>query len=1012
MNKRWPSNLGISGRSSPDGPCVADAAPWAPLIAEVVEYLLRQTQETFPIYLAPATIAMDMPKKRDVEPTSLKSVVSRGAEILRPKVIGPNLPLTPSQFASKWTGSIRTERAASQEHFIDLCRMLGFQTPNEADPTGESYAFDKGTEKIDGGDGFADVWKQGHFAWEYKGKRKDLGAAYSQLLQYREALENPPLLVVCDLDRFQVHTNFTNTVKTVYKFTLADLATKPQEPLRILRALMGEPEALRPSVTLHELTERAASNFAELAEELRADGHDPHQIAHFLNKLVFCMFAQHASLLPARLVQRLAENTKGEAKQFAAGLRELFSKMSSHGGLFGPEEIQWFNGGLFDGDDVLPLTKEQIEVVRAVAELDWSQIEPAIFGTLFERGMDPEKRSQLGAHYTDRQSMEDLIEPVILAPLRREFTKMKSDVDDILSRPAKDDSAKTKRWNRAHEPFKAFLDRLRSISVLDPACGSGNFLYVALQSLKNLERDVILWGSRVLKGNMLFPGVGPQVVRGIELNTYAAELARVSIWIGEIQWMLNNGFHYQRNPVLRPLKNIECGDAVLDRTEPGNPKEVQWPHADFIVGNPQHLGGKLLRERLTDQYVDDLFMVYRGRVAAESDYACYWFEKARQAVEDNRVKRVGLIGPQGIRGGANRKVLDRIKETGDIFLAWSDRPWVLEGAQTHVSLVGFDNGSEDLHVLDGKTVTAINADLTTGLDLTKVPRLVDNLCISFMGDTKGGPFDIPPEEAQKMLVQANPHGKPNSDVVVPWLNGASITKNPREFWIIDFGTMSENEASLYEAPFEYVKSNVEKSRKASRTTIEQWWLHERPRPKMRAALAKLDRFIGTLRNAKHRIFVWIPIGTVPDCQLIVFARSDDYFFGVLQSRIHTVWSLAKGTQLRERETGFRYTPTTTFETFPLPRPTDRQIEAIATAAKALETFRQGWLKPQTGPQRTLTQLYTDNPTWLRQAHERLDQSVAAAYGWPANLRDDEILCRVFDLNAKRTPVAQGTDSDD
>ena len=239
---------------------------------------------------------------------------------------------------------------------------------------------------------------------------------------------------------------------------------------------------------------------------------------------------------------------------------------------------------------------------------------------------------------------------------------------------------------------------------------------MTLQSLKNLERDAILWGAMVLKGTTLFPGVGPQVLRGIELNTYAAELARVSIWIGEIQWMRNNGFHYQRHPVLRPLKNIECGDAVLDRAEPDRPQEPPWPAAEFIVGNPPHLGGKLLRDGLTDEYVNALFQVYRGRVAAESDYACYWFEKGRQAVEDDATKRVGLIGPQGIRGGANRKVLARVKETGGIFLAWSDRQWVVEGAQTHVSLVGFDDGSEELRVRNGAPVTEINADLTTGLD--------------------------------------------------------------------------------------------------------------------------------------------------------------------------------------------------------------------------------------------------------------------------------------------------------
>lgn len=920
--------------------------------------------------------------------------------------------LTPSEFAAKWSGSMRTERAAAQEHFIDLCRMLGVQTPNEADPTGDWYAFEKGAEKTGGGDGFADVWKRGHFAWEYKGKRKNLAAAYQQLLQYREALENPPLLVVCDLDRFEIHTNFTNTVKSVHAFSLADLAKAPKEPLRILRAIMGEPEALRPSGTPRELTEKAAGQFAQLAKALRDAGHDAHQVAHYLNKLVFCMFAEDAGLLPARLIRRLAENTKGDPTKFSHGLRDLFRKMSDKGGLFGPEEIQWFNGGLFDGHEVLQLTAAQIKVVSEVSTLDWSQIEPAIFGTLFERGLDPDKRSQLGAHYTDRESIVMLIEPVVIAPLRRELESLKEETAAILAIRGKDAAARTKKRNKALSLVRAFLDRLRSVIILDPACGSGNFLYVALQMLKDLERDVILWSSLTFKIAQEFPIIGPQVLRGIEQNTYAAELARVAIWIGEIQWMLNNGFNYLRNPVLRPLDNIQQGDAVLDLSNPQRPKEPTWPNAEFIVGNPPYVGGKLLRTNLTSSYVDQLFAVYRNRVAAESDYVCYWFEKARQMIEGKRVKRVGLLATQGIRGGANRRVLDRIKETGDIFLAWSDRPWVVEGAEVHVSFVCFDDGSEQEKSRDGVPAQEINPDLTVGLDLTKVPRLKENLGISFMGDSKGGDFDISASLAQEMLKEKNPHGRPNSDVVVPWVNGASVTRQPKEIWIIDFGTnMTEDEAAKYEAPFEYVLKHVKhiREREDSGTTIENWWLHERPRSKLRAASRGLNRTIGTVRHAKHRIFFWIPKGTLPDSALIVFARDDDYTFGVLQSRPHTVWSLAKGTQVRDKETGFRYTPTTTFETFPFPLCSDEQKQKIAAAAKALDALRQGALQPAAGTAAkgsvlSLTDLYTKNPTWLRQAHVRLDRAVFEAYGWDSSIEDAEVLARLFRLNSERIPV--------
>lgn len=920
------------------------------------------------------------------------------------------MSLSPAEFATKWAGSTRAERAASQEHFIDICRMVGVATPNEADPTGEDYAFDKGAEKVEGGDGFADVWRRNYFAWEYKGKRKDLTAAYRQLLLYREALDNPPLLVVCDLDRFEVHTNFTNTPKTVHSFTLADLLENPKEPLRVLRAVMEDPEQLRPGKTTDELTAEAAEQFASLADRLRGRGHEPHAVAHFLNKLLFCMFAEDAGLLPAGLLRRLALAGKPNADLFADGLTDLFTKMSYEGGLFGAERIEWFNGGLFDGGDVLPLTSDELALIERVSRLDWSQVEPAIFGTLFERGLDPGKRSQLGAHYTDREAILRLVEPVLMAPLRRDLEATKDRVGELLEQ-GKKITARTRAENNPVMVFNAFLDRLRAVRVLDPACGSGNFLYLALQALKNLEREAILWASLTLKVPMQFPQVGPQALLGIELNTYAAELARVVIWIGEIQWMLNNGFAYLRDPILRPLENIATRDAVLDSNEADEPSEPEWPEATVIVGNPPFVGGKLMRANLGDQYVDALFEVYDGRVPREADFVCYWHEKARAMVEHGKVERVGLLATQGIRGGANRRVLERIKETGDIFLAWSDQPWIVEGAAVHVSFVGFDDGSEEIRELDGHPASWINADLTAGIDLTRAPRLDENVGIAFMGDTKGGPFDIPAEIAIAMLDAPNPDGRSNRDVVRPWVNGRDLTGSNRQMWIIDFGTdMPVEEAALYELPFEYVRRRVKPRRESSRTTIAEWWLHERPREDMRRALKGLSRYIVTPRVSKHRIFVWVGGETLADSATIAFARHDDYFFGVLHSGAHELWARRRGTQLREVESGFRYTPTTTFETFPFPRPTDDGREAIAAAAKKLDELRTGWLNPVGAnadelARRTLTNLYNSRPSWLAQAHERLDQAVHAAYAWTYPLDADDVAARLAELGISRSTNA-------
>jgi hypothetical protein len=915
--------------------------------------------------------------------------------------------MNPSEFAAKWRGVTTGERASAQSHFIDLCRMLGQPTPHEADPTGEWYAFEKGAGKAEGGEGWADVWMRDHFAWEYKGKRKDLAAAYSQLNGYREALGNPPLLVVCDLARFEIHTNFTNTVPRVYRFTLDDLAADPGEPLRILRAVFTDPETLRPTRLREELTERAAKDFADLATALRARGHHPHAVAHFLDRLLFAMFAEDAGILPKNLIDRLASATKGDAAAFSAALHDLFGKMAKGGGLFGVERIEWFNGGLFDDAEVIALAPAEMETIGRVSKLDWSQIEPAIFGTLFERGLDPDQRAQLGAHYTDRTSILRLVEPVLMEPLRRDWAQTQEKITPLVLAGRKV-TARTPAELNPERVFGAFLERLRAIRVLDPACGSGNFLYISLQLLKDLEYEAIQWGSLVLRIPQEFPQVGPQNLLGIEINPFAAELARVTIWIGQIQWMLAHGLGHPRDPVLQPLNNIREQDALLDLTDPNKPQEAEWPEADVVVGNPPFLGDKLMIGALGEAYVGTLRRTF-GQLPGGVDLCAYWHEKARGAIEAGRLKRAGLLATQGIRGGANRVVLERVKRTGDVFFAYADEPWVLSGAAVHISFVGQDDGSELTQTLDGRVVASINADLTSGVDLTQARPLAENFRIAFLGDQKGGPFDIDATTARQMLASPNPDGRPNTDVLRPWANGLDITRRSRGLWIVDFGVdMPESQAALYEAPFEYVLEHVRPMRVGLRRAhhAERWWLHEEARPGLRRAVKPLRRFLATARLAKHRLFVWMPAELLPDSQIVAFARDDDYTFGVVHSLAHERWARATGTQLREVESGFRYTPTTCFETFPFPHPTDSQRDAIAQAAQDLDRLRTGWLNPPglsdaDLAKRTLTNLYNARPTWLAQAHERLDAAVLASYDWPADIEREDLLTRLLALNLAR-----------
>jgi hypothetical protein len=622
--------------------------------------------------------------------------------------------LTPAAFAAKWHGVTTTEKASAQEHFIDLCRMLGEPTPHEADPIGAQFAFEKRVGKAAGGDGFADVWKRDFFAWEYKGRNKDLRAAYVQLMGYKDDLGNPPLLVVSDLERIEIHTNFTGLSPIVKLVTLDDLAADdPSDALQLLRDLFTAPEELRPRIAPAQITEQAARHVAEIAQSLRSRGHEPQQVAHFLDRILFCLFAEDAGLLPKGIFSRLSAASKGRSDVFTTALADLFAKMSKDGGLFGTEEIDWFNGGLFESGDVLPLIGSEIETLLEVSKLNWALIEPAIFGTLFERGLDPDQRAQLGAHYTDREAIWGLVEPVILRPLRREYAAMQVRVTELLLSGRK----VTKSTPRADNPeavFNDFLERLRRVRVLDPACGSGNFLIVSLWALKDLEFEVIKWGSLVLQRPMQLPQIGPEVVLGIELNAYAAELTRVTIWIGHLQWMIRHGLPLAQRPILKSLHHIETRDALLDRSDPAIPREADWPESEFIVGNPPFLGGKLIRLGIGDDYVDDLFAVFDGRVPHEADLVTYWHEKARRQIVAGQTRRAGLLATQGIRGGANRRVLDRIKDSGDIFFGRSDDPWILSGANVHISFVGQDNGTESDRELDGRTVSSINADLTSG----------------------------------------------------------------------------------------------------------------------------------------------------------------------------------------------------------------------------------------------------------------------------------------------------------
>jgi type II restriction/modification system DNA methylase subunit YeeA len=924
--------------------------------------------------------------------------------------------MTPHEFVHKWRGSTSTERQVYQQHFLDLCRLVGHPTPAELDPQNQFFTFEAGAAKAGGGQGFADVWYKGHFAVEYKGPHGDLDKAYVQLLQYRESLENPPLLVVSNIQTLVIHTNFTGTAKRVVTIALDDLLTAGG--LQALRNLFYNPEAFRPEKTAAQVTEEAAQQFGTLAAHLGAQGHHPHAVAHYLIRLLFCLFAEDIDLLPRELFTRLVERGRRDPQLFNRQIKLLFGAMAE-GDAFGEHQIRYFDGGLFDGDVTLPLDAAGLAILHGITQLDWAAIEPAIFGTLFTRSLDPGQRAKLGAQYTSKEDILLIVEPVLMAPLRREWAAVQAEARELAARrsaPNTTGAVRTRLQNELSGRVQGYAQQLASTRVLDPACGSGNFLYVSLGLLLELWKEVSIFAGEVgLSLLSPLPGLAPSPLQlyGIEINDYAHELAQATVWIGYLQWLHANGFGFPEEPILKPLDNIRHMDAILAYDDQGRPIEPEWQAAEVIVGNPPFLGNKRMRTELGDEYVETLRTLYEHELPGGVDLVAYWLERARQQIGSGRTKRAGLLATQSLRAGANRIVLERIKETGNIFMAWSDRPWIQDGAQVRVSMVGFDDGSEAIYTLDGRQVLEINTNLSANTDVTLALRLAENFGLAFQGPVKVGAFEIDNDLAQEMLSAHNPSDKLNNDIIKPWMNATDVTRRSRNMWIIDFGEMNIDEASQYEMPFSYVVANVKPERETNNDYQRRtyWWRLGRSGTELKERKFGKNRIIVTPRVAKHRIFIWASADLLPDARLYAITRDDDYFLGILHSRPHEVWSLATSSRHGVGNDP-TYNNTTCFETYPFPWPPgqephdDPRVHVIAAAAQDLVAQRDAWLNPPGLPEkelakRTLTNLYNQRPDWLNAAHKRLDAAVFAAYDWPGDLADEEILAQLLKLNFER-----------
>ena len=689
--------------------------------------------------------------------------------------------MTPEQFVAKWQKIEAKETAVSQTHFNELCELLGVEKPLDVDPTGAFYTFEKHLSKsTKKGKGYADVWFKNHFAWEYKGRRKDLVDAYRQVVAYHEDLGNPPLLIVSDTNVIEVHTKFTSTQKVVERFYLADLL-EPKKRQRLKKA-WTDPQAFNPEEVRAQVTEATVRDLlVEVADVLKSKHHNPDEVAHFLVKIVFTMFAEDARLLPKFTFTQLLESAQKHPADFKEMAEQLFGLMAG-GGVSVVGRVPYFNGEIFSDAAAPELGLNEINSLLGAARQDWTAVEPSIFGTLFERIIDPAKRAQAGAHYTPPGDILDVIEPVILELLRKEWQALSDEIQPLIETYNEklegeraqgsffDTPLGEEEKKEAAHRLQTFLKRLSEVKVLDPACGSGNFLYMTMRALMDLEEQVRA-KLMLLTDKFVPTGIHPDQFYGLEANRYAHEIAGMVLWIGYLQWLRAHSEEITHTPILQKLKNLQNVDAVLDGDKPR-----EWPEVDYIVGNPPFLGDKRMRHELGDEYTEKLRDAYEYRLPGSADFVTYWFEKAREQIEKGDAKRAGLIATSSIRGGKNRVVLERIKESGDIFMAWPERPWIQDGAAVEVSIVGFDAGfeqrksinvSNDSSTLDrrAKEVNNINPDLSGGPDLSLAEQLVENEGKAFIGIQKGGGFDVSEELARLWIDIPNPNGESNHEVL-------------------------------------------------------------------------------------------------------------------------------------------------------------------------------------------------------------------------------------------------------
>ena len=860
-------------------------------------------------------------------------------------------------FLNKWLGSEANERANYQGFFLDLCDALGVEKPPpKGDVEDAPYCFDKDIKFYSGKKTapttrFADFYKESCFLIEAKqgskksskghGKRgtkayRDvMQKAFNQARQYAAMLTvRPPFLITCDIgSHFEVWEGFSGEYGSYgarQRVNLKDLADA--DVFERFVKIFTDPQALNPEKLRARVTREVAAELAKLSRWLEEQGHEPQETASFLMRCIFTMFAEDVGLLEEEVFTKaLRDRWIPNSASFQAQIEELWRKMNT-GGTFGYDRILKFNGSFFEDATAFALPKEQLEILYAAAAKDWSQVEPAIFGTLVERALEKKERSRLGAHYTPRSYVERLVRPVVMEPLRQEWEEIELEVIRLLEPEAEKTEPTAKQRQKAEKEIQVFLDKLREIKILDPACGTGNFLYVSLDLMKGLEQEVITRLVDVAENVQLgIEQINPAQFLGIEINPRAAAIAELVIWIGYLQWYFKRfGNAEPPEPVLQAFGNIECRDAVLAwdekvpdvdektgevRTRWGgqmmvhpvtgeevpdppdqvviyeylNARAAEWPEADYVVSNPPFVGNARMREFLGDGYAETLRNTYPD-VSEAVDFVMYWWHKAGELVRLSNLRKFGLITTNSIRQSRLRSVLDfhcTQKKPLRLRFVIPDHPWIDKGAAVRIAMtVGEKDHKKIVQLSKLGTVIRENdeEDPESNSDSIEIQwqtvgKIFSNLRVgadlssaAALKSNEGLSCQGVKLHGQGFLINKdNPHGL-ESAVTRPFMTGRGLINSSIESYAIDLLGVKESRISTdYPKAYQWLYEYVkpERAQNNRKSYRERWWIFGEPRASYRDVWKSVDRYIATTRTAKHRVFQFLSANTISESGIVM-----------------------------------------------------------------------------------------------------------------------------------------------